>query len=337
MPQLSNTTTSTAPPLTLVLSALFTVYILWGSNFVAFKICLETMPPFVMLAMRWTVAGAVLYLWAIRRGDTVADRPRAREWRSAVVMGAVLFLCGNGGLVFGQQYLSAGFAALLTSTGPIWAILFAYLFFGEKLGPLTVAGLLLGLLGLALLIHPHGRQHASWIGVASVTFSAVMWSGGSVFVRTAPAPKRPLVAAGMQMLCGGGWLLIAAIVTGELGSFHLAHVSVKSWTSLAYTVFLVSIVAFPVYTWLLNNVPISVSSTFAYVNPVMGVFLGWLLLGEQVDVKMAAGASVIIAGVVLIVTSRGKTGRPRGQAEEMASAAAEAAPPRRMPGDSDGS
>ncbi|HEY7215724.1 MAG TPA: EamA family transporter [Thermoanaerobaculia bacterium] len=288
--------------------ALGAVYVIWGSTYLAIRFAIETMPPFLMAAARYLTAGALLYGWARFRG---APRPSLLHWRSAVALGALLLLGGNGGVVWAEQRVDSGLAALLISTEPLWIVMLFWLSSGRKpLQPRVIAGLLLGLAGMVLLVRP-GGSGVDVLGAAAVMLASLCWASGSLYGQRAPLPESPLAATGMQMLCGGGLLLLASTLTGEPARFVLADVSTRSLLALAYLIVFGAIVAFTAYVWLLRVASPVLVSTYAYVNPVVAVFLGWALAGEPLSAGMLGAAAVILTGVVLISTAHGKTVTPR--------------------------
>jgi drug/metabolite transporter (DMT)-like permease len=283
--------------------ALGAVYVIWGSTYLAIRFAIETIPPFLMAAARYLTAGALLYGWARFRG---APRPSLLHWRSAVMVGALLLLGGNGGVVWAEQRVDSGLAALLISTEPLWIVLLFWLSSGRKpLHPRVIVGLLLGLAGMVLLVRP-GGSGVDLLGAAAVMLASLSWAAGSFYGQRAPIPDSPLAATGMQMLAGGSLLLLASTLTGEPARFVLAEVSTRSLLALAYLTVFGAIVAFTAYVWLLRVASPVLVSTYAYVNPVVAVFLGWALAGEPLSAGMLGAAAVILVGVVLITTSQGK-------------------------------
>ncbi len=301
--------------------ALGTVYLIWGSTYLAIRFAIETLPPFLMAGVRYLTAGALLYGWARFRG---APRPSLLHWRSAVLVGAFLLLGGNGGVVWAEQRVDSGLAALLVSTEPLWLVMLFWLGTGRKpLGWRVVAGLLLGFAGVVLLVRPGSSSSIDPIGAAALVLAALSWAWGSLYGQRAPLPESPLAATGMQMLGGGALLLIASALTGEPSRFVLAEVSQRSLLALAYLVVFGAIVAFTAYVWLMRVAPPVLVSTYAFVNPVVAVFLGWALAGEPLTAGTLIAAAVILGGVVLITTSHAKPAAEQVemQKEEQARAA----------------
>jgi len=289
--------------------ALGTVYLVWGSTYLAIRFAIETIPPFLMAACRYLTAGALLYGWARWRG---APRPSLLHWRSAVLVGAFLLLGGNGGVVWAEQRVDSGLAALLISTEPLWIVLFFWLSSGRKrLDGRVIAGLMLGFTGVMLLVRPGASGSVDLLGAAALVLASLSWAWGSLYGQKAALPDSPLASTGMQMLGGGALLLVASALTGEPGRFVLSAVSTRSLLALAYLVVFGAIVAFTAYVWLLRVAPPVLVSTYAYVNPVVAVFLGWAFAGEPLTRGTMVAAAVILGGVVLITTSQGKTAKKK--------------------------
>jgi len=284
--------------------ALGAVYLIWGSTYLAMRFAIATIPPFLMAGTRYLTAGAILYGWARWRG---APRPGLLHWRTAVLAGAFLLLGGNGGVVWAEQRIDSGMAALLICTEPLWIVLIVWLRSGRRrLDPRVLAGLALGFVGLVTLIKPSPAGGVDLLGAAAILVASMSWAWGSMYSQRAPQPASPLAATGMQMLGGGSLLLLASLATGEPARFALAAVSVRSLLSLAYLVVFGALIAFTAYSWLLRVAPPVLVSTYAYVNPVVAVFLGWLLAGEPLTAGTLAAAAVILTGVGLISSAPGK-------------------------------
>jgi len=286
--------------------ALGTVYIVWGSTYLGIKYAIDTIPPFLMGSLRFLVAGGVLYLLAVRTGDTRGDRVGARQWMAALLIGGALLVGGNGGVILAEQYAPTGVVALLVATAPLWMAIIDRVVFGRRLPVLVIVGLLIGFGGVAFLIGSPGAGHINLLGAALALAAPVCWASGSVFTRHVKLPKRPLVAAGMEMLWAGLVFGIASVVTGELGRLHWQHVSTTSIAALLYLIVLGSLVGFSAYVWLLRSAPLSLVSTYAYVNPAVAVILGGIFLGEAITARLVIAGGIIVLAVALIVVARSR-------------------------------
>jgi drug/metabolite transporter (DMT)-like permease len=288
-----------------VVAAFAAVYIVWGSTYVAILFAIETLPPFLMAAARFLVAGSLILLWSLRR---LERRPSPAEWKAAAVVGGLLLLGGNGAVVWAEQTLPSSIAALLIAVTPAWMVLIDWLWHGSRRpGGRTVLGLALGFSGLALLLGPAALMGAGRIdltGALVVMGGSLSWAIGSLYSRNAPRPPGAVLAIGMQMVAGGALLLILAIAVGEPARLDLAGVSLKSALAVAYLIVFGSIVAYTAYIWLLRVVSSARVSTYAYVNPVVAVLLGWTLAGEALTPRMGVAAAVIVLGVALITLEK---------------------------------
>ena len=293
-----------------VVLGLLVLYVVWGSTYLAIRYGLESIPPFAMSGLRYASAGAILLAAAKARG---AARVAARDFVPAFTCGALLLLCGNGGVVWAEQRISSGLAALLIATEPLFIVLLRALPPERHVpGGRALFGTALGLSGVALLLGPArpGRQGIDLLGAAVVLFAAFAWALGSLLSRRFAPAASPLQAAALQMLAGGALLLALSLATGEWARFSLAHVSARSFAALLYLMVFGSLVGYTTYVWLLRVADPSRVSTYAFVNPVVAVFLGWALAGETVTLRMLVAAAVIVAAVVLI-TLRERASHPR--------------------------
>jgi drug/metabolite transporter (DMT)-like permease len=281
-----------------VWAGLLVVYVVWGSTYLAIRIALETLPPFLMAAARFLVAGGVLWAWSMRESG---ERPGAAEWRAATIVGAALLLGGNGGVVWAERTIPSGVAALLVAVLPLWMALLARIFYGERLSRRALAGLPLGFAGIVLLVGPVGGD-VDPAGAIVCTLASLAWASGSLYARRARLPHRGVLSTAMQMLAGGACLAVAGAATGELGRLHPSAFSAASVGALAYLIVMGSLVAFTTYGWLLHNAPTPLVATYAYVNPVVAVALGWALAGEALTPRMVLAGGVIVAAVALIAS-----------------------------------
>jgi drug/metabolite transporter (DMT)-like permease len=286
--------------------ALVTLYLVWGSTYLAIRVAVETIPPFTQSAVRFLIAGAILYALTIRSGDAASDRPGRLEWRDAVIVGGLLLAGGNGLVAVGEQTIPSGIAALIIATLPIWMAILGRAFFGVILTRTIVAGTIIGFVGVAVLVGPAaGGTSFDLFGVLVVLLAPVFWATGSLYSRTAHAPRRPLVATAMQMLGGSVVLFVIAVVTGDVFRVRLAEITPVSLAALGYLILVGSLVGYTAYIWLLRVAPISLVATYAYVNPVVAVFLGWLILAEPLEPRTIVAGAIIVVAVAVIVRARG--------------------------------
>jgi drug/metabolite transporter (DMT)-like permease len=288
--------------------ALGTVYVVWGSTYLGIDVAIETFPPLLMSALRFAVAGGVLYLWAMRR-DSGTARPGSRQWLAAGVVGALLFLLGNGAVALAEaRNVETGVAALLVASVPLWFAVLEWTVLRRRLSVVGLVGLVVGVAGVALLVGPSGDVDALGAGVLLV--GSLAWSAGSLYGQRAALPSSPLLSAAMQMLAGSVLLAVAGVFAGELGQVELP--TWRTALALAYLVVVGSLVAFTAYTWLLRTTSSALVSTYAYVNPIVAVALGAAFHGEAVTGRMLLAGAAIVAAVALIVSAKTRPARPRG-------------------------
>ncbi len=284
---------------------MLSVYIVWGSTYLAIRFAVQTMPPFLMAAFRFLAAGGILYAWRRLSGDA---RPRPAHWRSAAIVGLFLLLGGNGGVVWAEQRVVSGVAALLVGATPLWMVLIDWLRGIYRPAWVTVAGVLVGFAGIAVLIGPaeltglHGAIDP--LGAVVLLLASLSWAAGSLYSRNAELPASPLLGTGMEMLAGGAALAVAGTLSGEWARVNLAAVSLPSLLGLGYLIFFGSLVGFTAYTWLLRVAPTTLVSTYAYVNPVVAILMGNLLAQEPLTPRVVLAAAVIVGAVALITFSK---------------------------------
>lgn len=291
--------------------ALLALYIVWGSTYLAIRFSVETIPPFLHASMRFLVSGAILYIWRRSAGDHVPSRG---NWKAAAIVGTFLLLGGNGLVSLAEKTVPSGIAALVIATSPFWLTLFeAFRAGGTKPNWLSILGLVVGFSGVFLLIGPAeitgSEQTIDTFGAIILLIAPILWSSGSIYAKNADMPKSTLMSTGMQMLAGSVALFIVSVATGELRGFSLGDVTMRSWWGLIYLITFGSLVGFVSYGWLLHNAPISLVSTYAYVNPVVAVFLGWLLAGEELNARIGVAAAIIVGAVILINWARQASAR----------------------------
>lgn len=282
-----------------IAAALLVLYVVWGSTYLGIALAIETMPPLLMAAARFLVAGALLYALTAR----VAGRPGRREWLWAVVTGVPLLLVGNGGVVWAQQTVPSGVAALLIASVALWIALFDRVFYGRRLGPRALAGLVLGFAGVGILVGTAGTADVPLAGALLLVAAGAGWATGTLLARGAALPENTLMAAAMQMLAGGGALLAVALAAGEGAAVDASAFSLRSLAGWAYLVVFGSVLAFSVYGWLLKATRTSLVATYAYVNPIVAVLLGWVVLGEEIAARTLVAGAIVVLAVALIVSA----------------------------------
>jgi drug/metabolite transporter (DMT)-like permease len=282
-----------------VWTAMWIVYLVWGSTYLAIKFSVDSLPPFPMLTIRFVIAGVLLLAWCSRKG---LPWPSRRQWLDAAIIGTCLASLGNGGVAFAETRIDSGLAALIVAVIPLWIALISRLFLGERLATRGVVGIAVGLVGVAVLVDPTGASTRDLVAAGVVLCGSLGWAVGSLYATTTTRTDDPLVGVGMQMLCGGA--VLAVMGAGQWSDVHPSTVSGKSLLALAYLVVFGSIVAYTAYGWLLHHAPASLVATYAYVNPVVAVVLGTLFASEHLTVPTVIGGAVIVVAVVLIVTTR---------------------------------
>jgi len=289
-----------------IAAAFLAVYIIWGSTYLAIAIAEESLPPFFMAGTRFVLAGAVLYVWARLRH---AGRESRIHWRSAFTIGGLMLLGGHGAVVWAEQWVPSGLTSLLIATVPLWMVFVDLLRGGSKPNLRVVGGLSLGFLGVALLVgslEDLGGNSIGLTGGVVVVAGAFLWANGSLYSRSAKLPKEPLLSTGMEMVAGGVLLLAASLVTGDYGRVRLDLVSGRSLVAWVYLVVFGAIVAFTCYVWLLKTVSATRVSTYAYVNPIVAMLLGWALASEPITTRNMLAAGIILASVVIASMYQGR-------------------------------
>jgi drug/metabolite transporter (DMT)-like permease len=298
-----NTTTSStaASSKTLLIAAFATIYIVWGSTYLAIRVAVETLPPFLLAAMRFTTAGTVMFLWLWARGTPVPDK---KQTFHAAIAGVLLLLGGNGLVVWAEQTVSSSLTALLVAVTPVWFVLLDWMRpHGTRPVIHTVLGMMLGFAGVALLVTGHNLSGATlsqnpW-GIIALILAGICWASGSLWARYNAKPKSPWMNSALQMTCGGISLAAVSLVRGEPVHFHIQQVSAHSWLALLYLTVFGSLIAFSAYVFLLRASTPARVATYAYVNPMIAVILGKLILEEPFGVRALWASAIILAGVVI--------------------------------------
>ena len=291
------------------------LYLVWGSTYLAIALAVETIPPFLMAGSRFLLAGSILLAWVLVRHGRTAITPTRREWRDSLLVGALLLGGGMGMVAFGEQTVPSGITALLIALMPVWVAVFGRALLGERLPGIAIVGIVVGFIGVGILVGPTitgGAGALDPLGLAAIIVSPIAWSLGSLFAsHRAVLPREPLTATGLQMVLGGIVLMGMAVLAGEPARFDPATVSTASIGAFLYLAVVGSLLAFTAYGWLLRVAPLPLVATYAYVNPVVAVILGAIVLQEPIDPRTILAGGVIIGAVALIVTARGRMSAPR--------------------------
>jgi drug/metabolite transporter (DMT)-like permease len=312
------------PSTLLVVVALGTVYVVWGSTYLAIAYVVETLPPFLAAGARFVAAGGLLLAFLLAQdrwrrriaGATPLARPRLVEWRTALIVGGLLLLGGNGMVMVGEQTIPSGIAAVIIATVPIWMSVFDALLTRRAPSLLAIGGLAAGLVGVAVLLLPSsGIDALDPFGIGVLVFATISWAAGSLYNRYGPMPSNQLLGTGMQQLAGGVLLFVVGGALGEVGRVDPATVSFNSLLALAYLIVFGSLLAFTAYVWLLNNVPVTTVATYAFVNPIIAVGLGLLFRGEALTPRTLLAAAIIIGAVIAIVMGRPRVSRDEAPRE----------------------
>ena len=301
------------PAAWLVWTALWVVYVVWGSTYLAIRVTVETMPPLLSAGTRFLIAGLLLAGFLLVRRGRNGLRATGRELLGSAVVGALLLLGGNGLVMVAEQDVPAGLAALIVASVPLWIAVLRWVA-GDRVDRGTAAGVVLGFLGVAFLVMPGSpKAGAAFGGMALLVLASALWASGSFLSRRLSLPKDPFTSTVFQMLLGGLVLGVAGLVQGEAVGLDVASFSAASLGGLGYLVVFGSLVGFTAYTWLIQNAPISKVSTYAYVNPVVAIILGWLILSEDLTPSILVAAGVIVAAVALIVNREARTRESAGE------------------------
>ena len=299
---------SPLPSRTALLLAFAAIYLIWGSTYLGIRVAVESMPPFLMAAARFLLGGAILLAFLKLRG---ALWPTARQWRINAVIGTFLLLGGNGAVVWAEQYLPSGLTALLVGIGPLFIVLTEWAWpGGTRPGAVTSFALLLGFAGVTWLAAPwensaHGGLHLG--AVAALLLGCASWGVGSIYSRHAKHGADSLVAAALQMLGGGATLFLLAIAHGDFAALDFSAITPRAWAAFAYLIGIGSLVAFPTFVWLMKHSAPARVATYAYVNPIVAVFLGWFLLREPIGPRTLVASAIIVTAVAIITVRKTKS------------------------------
>ena len=288
-----------APSRFKIAAAFASVYVIWGSTYLAIRIGVETLPPFSMAGVRFLIAGLMMYTFVRPRE---AQRPTVRNWLATGIVGCLMLLGGNGLVCWAEQTVASGLAALLVATVPIWIVVLDWLIYhGPKPSRAIVLGLVIGLAGIYVLIGPEnlGGERLNIMGGVALLLACVFWALGSLHSRRAALPRSSWLATAMEMIVGGVALLVVGALTGETGHINIQAISLRSVLALAYLIVFGSMVGLTSYKWLLHVCAPARVATYAYVNPVIAILLG-TAFGEPLTLRVALAAAVIVAAVVII-------------------------------------
>lgn len=290
-----------------IIIAFALVYVIWGSTYLGIRFAIETIPPLLMAGVRFTLAGLILFTIARRRDQTPITRI---HWRSAFIVGALMLAFANGGVTWAEQKIDSGLAALMVTMVPFWMVLLDWNRSGNRPSRPVILGLATGFMGVILLIGPDkilaGDNHIDLVGIGVLLVATMCWATGSIMSKQVELPKQPITGISMEMLSGGAVLLVGSIFTGDWGKIEVSAISAKSLVAVAYLIVFGSIVAFTAYIWLLKNVSAARVGTYAYVNPLVALFLGWSLADETITARTLIAAGIIISSVALITVYRTK-------------------------------
>jgi drug/metabolite transporter (DMT)-like permease len=303
-PRLARTTT-------LVLVAFAAVYVVWGSTYLAIRIGIESFPPLILAGLRHITVG--LFLYPALRAKT-GIKPTVANWRAATVAGALLLFAGNGGVSWAEQTVPSGVTALLVATVSLWLVIVDWLRpGGVRPVPRVVMGLLMGFAGLALLVGPRnlgGSERVNPLGAAVLVIASLAWACGSLYSKHGEMPSSPMLGLAMQSFAGGVILLIAGLVAGEFHGLRLGAVSLRSWLALGYLIVFGSGIGFSAYIYILHKSTAARVATYAFVNPVVALFLGWLIASETITLRTILAAAIILTAVLLVITAPHRSPAP---------------------------
>lgn len=284
-------------------AALISVYIVWGSTYLAIRVVVEAdIPPLLGMGVRFLTAGALVAGFLFLRGGRDALRISRRSLRGTLVMGTLLLFLGNGVVAIAEQTVPSGLAALIVGAVPLWFVVFR-VGGGDRPGWLTWTGVLVGFAGVAAISLPGGGIDGVELwGVGLILFATLSWAIGSYLSPRLSLPAHPLVAVTYEMLAGGAIMTLVSLVSGEAAQLNMSAVPAKGWIALGYLVLFGSILGYTAYGYALAHAPLSLVGTYAYVNPVVAVFLGWAILAEPITTIVVTGGALVVAGVALVVT-----------------------------------
>ena len=285
-----------------------TLYVVWGSTYLGIKLALDGFPPFFMTGVRYTIAGTLVIAFMALRGNFRATR---RQWLGTLISGGIMIPVGNGGVVWGEQYIGSGIAAIVNSTLPFWMVLLSWLLLHERLSIWTGLGLAIGFGGLVVLVGPTTVRPGELIGIFAVLVAAVGWGLGTVLTKKVVVPDNAFLVSGMQMFCGGLVASLISLLTRDAFRFNPSNLRPGAAAAFVYLIFVGGILGYGVFQWLVKNASLPLVATYAYVSPVVAVILGILVVGEHLTAHAIAGGSIVVAGVAVIVSAQAREYRRR--------------------------
>jgi drug/metabolite transporter (DMT)-like permease len=297
-----------------IVIAFIALYLIWGSTYLGIRFAIETIPPFLMAGIRFFIAGLIMFAIAQTQGSL---KSTWRDWRTALIVGACLLLGGNGGVTLSEKYIDSGLAAVMVATVPIYIALLGWLTgLAPRPKPIVWLGLTGGFLGVAILLAPALKSSSvtgsnSTIGMSILLLSSFIWSAGSLYASASKSANSPFLAAAQQMVCGGTLLILAGFIIGEPRRFHLSAISTLSLGAFVYLVLIGGIIGYFSYAWLLRNCQPAKVATYAYVNPMVAVLLGWAFAGEVLTIRSLFAAILITGSVALVVTAQRLSAKPK--------------------------
>jgi drug/metabolite transporter (DMT)-like permease len=285
---------------------LLIIYIVWGSTYLAIRVVVGTMPPLLSAGVRFVVAAAILFAYLALRKGLASLRLSRGEWLGATFVGLALLLGGNGLVMLGERDVPSALAALIIAVIPLYVVVLRFLF-GERVAPMTAVGVVVGVIGVAVLIVPRGIDGSvALLGMLFLLAASLSWSIGTYFSKRVELPKDPLASTGAQMLVGGTGLLVVGVLLGEIGLVQPEQFSFESLLALGYLILFGSVLAYTAYTWLLQHTSVSKVSTYAFVNPVVAIILGAWLLHEEITATMIVGAAMIVVAIAIVVRTESR-------------------------------
>jgi drug/metabolite transporter (DMT)-like permease len=308
-PDLDNQSGGVRPVTAAVVVALGTVYVVWGSTYLAIKVTVTSLPPFLAMGIRFLLAGTVLCVALLALRGRSVFRISRQQLVTAALCGLLLLVGGNGLVAVAEQDVASGLTALLIAGTPLWVVVLRALL-KDRPSAGTVIGLLIGLAGVVVLLLPGFRGSTELVPLLLVLLSSLLWSFGTVLSTRRPMPSDPFVTTVVEMAAGGSAMVVLGSLGGEWGRLDLAGATPSSWFAFGYLVLIGSVVAYSAYVWLLANAPLSLVTTYAYVNPAVAVLLGAVLLSEPLTPSVLVGGGVIIAAVALVITTESRGRRP---------------------------